>query len=200
MKKILFFDTETTGLPKSWGAPASDTENWPRLVQLGWILADTAGNIIHQGNMIIKPDGFEIPEPAARVHGITTEIALAQGKPLHCATTSFAMDLAQADAIVGHNVTFDVKVVGAELFRMLLDFVFERMDGMPRIDTMLSSTDYCKIRGANGRVKWPKLIELYQFLFNKPFDNAHDAMADITATMECYYELVNRGVLASLNE
>lgn len=36
--KYLFIDTETTGLPKEYDAPYTDIDNWPRLVQLAWIV------------------------------------------------------------------------------------------------------------------------------------------------------------------
>lgn len=77
-----FFDTETTGVPRDYKAPASNTRNWPRLVQLGWIVTDEEGNVLSQGNEIVKPEGFVIPADAARVHGITTERAQREGKPL----------------------------------------------------------------------------------------------------------------------
>lgn len=199
MSKILFFDTETTGLPKSWNAKESEVENWPRLVQLGWILADDSGKVIHEGNMIVKPNGFEIPEQASNVHGITTDIAVRDGKPIQNVIVDFSMDIAKSDAIVGHNILFDKKVVGAELYRLGFESVFNEMHDKHCIDTMTSSMNYCGIKNQYGRVKWPKLIELYNFLFGKDFDNAHDAMADITATKDCYFELVNRGVIPSLN-
>jgi DNA polymerase III subunit epsilon len=28
----LFFDTETTGIPRNYKAPVADLQNWPRLV------------------------------------------------------------------------------------------------------------------------------------------------------------------------
>lgn len=199
MKKILFFDTETTGLPRNWSAPMSDGDNWPRLVQLGWILAYECGRVIHQGNVIVKPDGFEIPEQASRVHGINTDVAITTGQPLSYALGMFVIDMVKADAIVGHNVGFDKKVVGAELYRLGFDPVAEEMRTKPAIDTMSQSTDYCGIRDIRGRFKWPKLTELYKFLFGRDFENAHDAMADITATKECYFELVKRGVIPTLN-
>ena len=58
---FLFFDTETTGLPQRWNAPVTDVDNWPRLVQLAWIMCDDKGNIIEECSDIIKPEGFSIP-------------------------------------------------------------------------------------------------------------------------------------------
>ena len=53
----LFFDTETTGLPARWNAPVTDVENWPRLVQLAWIMCDAQGNTLESRNAIVKPPG-----------------------------------------------------------------------------------------------------------------------------------------------
>ncbi len=55
---LFFFDTETTGLPQRWNAPVTDVDNWPRLVQLAWIMCDDKGNIIEERSDIIKPEGF----------------------------------------------------------------------------------------------------------------------------------------------
>ena len=79
----LFFDTETTGLPKRYDAPSSDLENWScRLVQLSWLMEDDSKTLLSKGDLIIKPDGFEIPKQASDVHGITTEMALEKGVDL----------------------------------------------------------------------------------------------------------------------
>jgi hypothetical protein len=78
----LFFDTETTGLPKNWKAPISDLNNWPRLVQLAYLFYDSTGNLISKGDFIIKPEGFIIPLDSSKIHGITTERALREGKSL----------------------------------------------------------------------------------------------------------------------
>ena len=64
----LFFDTETTGLPKNWRAPVADLNNWPRLVQLAYLYCDGDGNTLLSGDYIIKPDGFLIPESASIIH------------------------------------------------------------------------------------------------------------------------------------
>ena len=50
----LFFDTETTGLPKNWKAPVTDVNNWPRMVQLAWETYDVQGNLLARNNHIIK--------------------------------------------------------------------------------------------------------------------------------------------------
>lgn len=90
--------------------------------------------------------------------------------------------LHEADFVIGHNVDFDKNMLQAEAKRHRIDFDFE---GIMRLDTMKSSTGLIP-----GKKKRPKLQELYTFLFGKPFDGAHDAMADIRATKDCFLQLV----------
>ncbi len=86
------YDTETTGLPQNYRAPLTDSENWPRLVQLAWQLHDVDGKLISRGNRIVKPDGFKIPFTSSQIHGITTEIAEAEGLPLEEVIEEFNTD------------------------------------------------------------------------------------------------------------
>jgi DNA polymerase III epsilon subunit-like protein len=187
----LFFDTETTGVPRNYNAPASNTQNWPRLVQLGWIVTDEEGNTLSQGNEIVKPEGFVIPADAARVHGITTERAQREGKPLREVIEAFLKGAQQTKCIVGHNISFDQKVVGAELYRLGIP---DTISTAKSLCTMQAGTDYCKIPGYYG-YKWPKLQELHHKLFGCDFEDAHDAMADITATKKCFFEMRKRGLI-----
>lgn len=191
-QKYLFFDTETTGIPNDYKAPCTNIDNWPRLIQLGWLLTDAAGRILSEGNHIVRPDGFEIPKAASDVHGITTEFALENGKPLLDVIFAFGADLNQADCVVGHNLDYDLHIVGAEYVRLGYDsrIMFAR----PTLCTMQATIQFCNIPGRFGP-KWPKLMELYTKLFGQEFDGAHDAMADIVATKDCFFELIRRGVV-----
>jgi DNA polymerase III epsilon subunit-like protein len=189
--RILFFDTETTGVPLNYNAPSSDTQNWPRLVQLAWILTDENGNRILTGNLIVKPDGFNIPADASKVHGISTERAKEEGVPLAEVIERFKSDLNMATYIVGHNIEFDKKIVGAEMIRLGMKDI---MDSKKSYCTMQSSIDFCKIPGKYG-YKYPKLQELYKKLFGIEFDNAHNAMSDIEATEKCFWELKKRKLI-----
>ena len=189
--RLLFFDTETTGIPLNYKAPSSDTQNWPRLVQLAWILTDELGNRIHVGNLIVKPDGFFIPADATKVHGITTQMAKEEGIPLAEAIEQFKVDLDMATSIVGHNIEFDKKIVGAEMIRLGLK---DELEKKKSYCTMQSSIDFCKIPGKYG-FKYPKLQELHRKLFNEDFDDAHNAMSDIEATEKCFWELRKRKLI-----
>ena len=181
----LFFDTETTGIPRNYKAPASDLNNWPRLVQIAWLMVDKAANEVASAEYIVKPDGFIIPADAARIHGITTELAMQQGVDLKSVLTQLAPDIERATVLIAHNMPFDEKILGAEFLRARHPNVIEVKK---RQCTMQASTDFCRLPGPYG-FKWPKLEELYLKLFNETLNGAHRALIDVRACARCYFEL-----------
>ncbi len=187
----LFFDTETTGLPKNWKAPLTDLANWPRLVQIAWLQYDSTGTRIVERDYIIKPQGFTIPPDASRIHGITTERAIEEGVALRDVLEEFSGLIDQSNVLVAHNISFDEKIVGAEFLRENME---NRLLQADKICTMDVSTDYCKLPGKYG-YKWPKLSELHFKLFNADFEEAHNASVDIDACAKCFWELKDRGII-----
>ena len=193
----LFFDTETAGLPPKGmdDVLVTNPDFWPRLVQIAWILTDKEGNVLNRKSKIIYPNGFSIPASATAIHHITTEHAMQVGEPLRDVLGEFMKDLLQAEKVVGHNVKFDQHIVGAELYSMDMDY--KALMNKPSICTKLVSTNFCALPNTNGYsgYKWPSLQELYRKLFNRDFEDAHDALADITATKDCFFELKRRGII-----
>ena len=187
----LFFDTETTGLPKNYKAPVTDLKNWPRMIQIAWVLCDKNGNRIETSTNIIKPDGFTIPTEASNVHGISTAKAIEEGRNLKTVLSEFNDLVNQADYIVAHNISFDEKIVGAEFIRTNINNSF---DSKKKICTMKSTTNFCKIKGYYG-YKWPTLSELHIKLFGEDFEGAHDALADIIATEKCFWKLKEKKII-----
>lgn len=194
-RRYFFFDTETTGLPLSWNAPLEDLDNWPRMVQLAWIVADDSGTPLREVSRIIRPDGFTIPASASAVHGITTAVALERGIPLSDALAEAALAMASASQLVAHNISFDEKVLSAEYLRLGLPDPLARFRRRDRRCTMRESTDWCNIPGRYGP-KYPNLTELHLRLFGKPFEGAHDALADVRACQSAFHELRRRGIMA----
>ncbi len=191
----LIFDTETTGLPQDYNAPITDLDNWPRLVQLAWQLHDENGELVEVKNFIVKPDGFTIPFNSEKIHGISTERAQKQGVDLAFALEEFNKALAQTKFNVGHNIEFDINIMGAEFLRAGIDSPI--MDIEP-LDTKNESTDYCAIPGGKGgKFKWPTLTELHTKLFGEGFGEAHNASADVEATARCFFELVRLDVVGA---
>ena len=188
----LFFDTETTGVPRNYKAPASDFGNWPRLVQLAWVLADDEAREIASAQHIIRPDGFTIPQDATRIHGITTDMARLNGVDLETVLTAITSDIARASVLIAHNVSFDEKILGAEFLRAGRPNI---LDTKARRCTMQESTSYCRLPGPYG-FKWPTLAELHTVLFGTPVEGAHQALLDVRACARCYFELKRLKVMA----
>lgn len=190
----LIFDTETTGLPRDYNAPISDLENWPRLVQLAWQLHDEKGKLISHNNFIVKPEGFTIPYNSEKIHGISTQRATKEGHNLSKVLEIFEEDLKKTTYLVGHNIGFDISIVGAELLRSSRST--ENLEKKP-LDTKDISTEFCAIPGGKGgKFKWPTLLELHQKLFGVGFGDAHDAAYDVDATAKCFFGLIKEKVQA----
>ncbi|MCH7412809.1 DNA polymerase III subunit alpha [Belliella sp. R4-6] len=188
----IIFDTETTGLPRSYDAPMSADDNWPRLVQLAWQLHDAKGKLISNNNFIVKPEGFTIPYNAEKVHGISTERALKEGHDLVKVLEIFHKDVEKAKYLVGHNIGFDINVVGSEFLRKDVPMQLQKMEDL---DTKDISTEFCALPGGRGgKFKWPTLTELHKKLFGVGFEDAHDAAYDVAATAKCFFGLITQGV------
>ena len=191
---FLIFDTETTGLPLDNNAPLTNFNNWPRMVQLAWQIHDEKGNFIKAENHIIKPEGFIIPINASMVHGISTEHALNVGENLDQVLDIFTEELKTVKYVVGHNVRFDLNIVGCEYLRKK---GVNPLESKLVVDTCTEKTaNYCQLGGGPGRkFKKPKLAEIHQLLFNEGFDMAHNASADVEATARVFLELIRLKVL-----
>ncbi|NLF73357.1 MAG: 3'-5' exonuclease [Candidatus Anammoximicrobium sp.] len=188
---LLFFDTETSGLPQDWSAPAADVANWPRLVQIGWLCCDDSGQMLQSQQYLIKPQGFQISKAAVAVHGITTARALCDGVDLAPVLVQFSDDLRKVGSLVAHNLDFDRRILQAEFIRAGLADAFEGRKGRC---TMKESADFCQLPGKRGW-KWPTLTELHCRLFGQPPETVHGALADAEACMQCFFELRRRRVL-----
>ena len=196
--KVLFFDTETSDFIKK-AVPANDpTQAWT--VQIGAILASQQ-EVIDQMNVLIKSYGRPMNHYAQQVHGISSEHADEHGIEELEAAEQFGLLLRQADLIVCHNFAFD----WAYVYQMMERNLEELSDlarsafylDLPSFCTMRDKkiVSFCGLKNKANKPKWPKLTELYEILFEKQFDNAHDAYADISATKDCFFELVNREVV-----
>ncbi len=190
---FLIFDTETTGLPRDYNAPITDSDNWPRLVQIAWQLHDETGKLLHFYSAIIKPVGYTIPFNSAQIHGITTERAIKEGKNLKEILLEFIEIVKQSKYLCGHNIEFDINIIGAEFYRAGFANAF---DELKQIDTKNDQTTlYCAIPGGKGgKFKWPTLTELYTKLFNEKFAEAHNAAFDVQATAKTFFEIIKLGI------
>ena len=201
--RTLVFDSETTGLSKTQIISPSTIHLWPHVVQFSYIVFDTESNkIVKIKDSIIKvPDGFIITEENAKIHGITTEISLAKGVDLLPVLEEFFADFDSADHIVGHNVSFDINMIKAELQRLIMNSSDKKLqDYLTKINTstkfyctMQETIELCAIelKDKYGRSykKFPKLVELYQKMFGVTPKNLHNSLNDVIVCLRCFIKL-----------
>ena len=188
--KYLFFDTETTGLPENRRAPLTESEKWPHIVQIAWVLYQGEQPICSE-SYLVRPSGYVIPEAATEVHGISTLRATVEGKGIKEVLQRFRETFMRANYVIAHNLEFDASVIGAEMVRLgKQPFV----GGRGHVCLMKRSTQFCAIKRRWG-YKWPSLEELHQKLFGTNFDDAHDALADVKACARCFFRLRQSGII-----
>lgn len=198
MNPILFYDTETSGLP-IFNEPSEDPRQ-PHVVQLGAILADPeTRKEIAVLDVICKPDGWTIPDDVAAVHGITTEHAAAVGIPERLAVELLLELTRGATFRVAHNESFDARIIRIGCFRHFDEGIADEWKGGASMCTAQMSTPILKLPPtakmvAAGRrhSKTPNLGEAYQFFTGQVLEGAHSALVDARACMTCYFAMLDR--------
>lgn len=183
-KLVLPFDTETTGFPL-WKARSND-EGQPHLVQLAALLCnDKTKEVIEEMDVIIKPDGWVIPEETSAIHGITTENAMDEGIPEKEALQMF-IDLYNKSSLrIAHNTTFDNRIIRIALMRYMPDLISDEVWK----DKSLYYCTYMNAKKVMGGKSGHKLEEAYLHFTGNKLEGAHNAMADSRACMEVYFAI-----------
>lgn len=182
---VLFFDTETTGIPDRSAKWDVDFMTYPRIVQIAWMIGE------HSESHIIRPEGWEIPEETVAVHGITTEYAMENGEPFVFVMDRFIAFAQKAGLLCGHNIHFDTGIIKANILRELGHEYYDANDVEQalfkgkRIDTMRSTMKWVDARNTWGKLKFPNLGELYARCFPGETFHAHDALDDTKAVARC---------------
>ena len=205
--RVLVFDTETTGLPKTKILNPDTLNEWPNVVQFSYIIYDVSCNeIVNWRDNIIKvPESIIISEDSVKIHGITNEISANAGIPIEDALNNFFHCLKDIELIVGHNISFDINMVKVELLRIIYNKSLNakqlkehkhNLNIITNFDiycTLKESIQLCKIQAFDkkGRsyFKYPKLIELHEKLFNVSPRNLHNSFNDILVTLRCFIKI-----------
>jgi DNA polymerase III epsilon subunit-like protein len=208
--RVLVFDTETTGLPKTKIINPDTFHLWPNIVQLSFVIYDTEKNdIIQAKDYIIKVDEtLIINEESTKIHGITNEISRLKGIPIEDALKEFFYYLRNAEKLVGHNVSFDINMIKIELLRIIYlnkvkatkKTISENKSNLHYITnyknivcTLQESIELCSIKAIDkygkSYIKWPKLLELHQKLFESTPNNLHNSFNDILVTLRCFIKM-----------
>lgn len=197
MEKIaFFFDTETTGLPV-WNEP-SESEGQPHIVEVAAKLINvTTREVLATLNTIVKPDGWVIPDEVAAIHGITTEKALAEGRPEAEVLTEILSMWRQANFRVAHNQSFDERIVRIAIKRFKSEEVAEEWKAGEKQCTGLITKPLMQLLPKNRfGYKMPKLEEAYEFYTGKKLEGAHRAMTDVDACIDVYFAVLEQQAAA----
>jgi len=186
---VLTFDTETTGLLKR-GVKLSDTDNCPHAVQISSLLYDTEKDEILdvQDDIIKMKEGVTIPIESSNVHKITEKISQEKGIPIKDSILRFITNYERADMIIGHNIEFDIKIIKVELERLGYINIFKSHETV-HYCTLKLGINITKIETKNKKYKYPKLIELYEKLFNETPLNLHNSLIDVVCCFRCFYKM-----------
>ena len=205
--RVLVFDTETTGLPKTKIINPDTLHLWPHIVQFSYLIYDTELNDIIKtnDNIVQVKEDVNIPEDSIKFHGITNEISREKGIPLETILTYFFNHLSNVDLLVGHNVSFDINMVKVELMRMIYSNLTEDVKDAFKYNlhhftnfkniccTLQDSIELCNIQAftklGKPYLKFPQLIELHDKLFETKPNHLHNSLNDILITLRCFAKM-----------
>jgi DNA polymerase III epsilon subunit-like protein len=211
--RVLVFDTETTGLPKTKLLTKEVLHLLPFIVQLSYVIFNTSTNTIEtiQDHIINIPLDISISSESSNIHGITKEISLSKGKSLKEVLFQFIEYYESCDLLVGHNLTFDVNMLKMETMRLIQSSVyFEKLyleeflekliiesnnsiNNNKHFCTMKESIDFCNVKAIDKKgkeyIKFPKLSELHEKMFGYIPKNLHNSLHDVLICLRCFYQI-----------
>ena len=217
--KIIIFDTETTGLPKSRQSLVTDTKDWPNIVQFSYIIYDMSTNNLEvvSDDIIKLAAEIDIPEESSNIHGITKEISNENGVSIKEVIDKFMVDLTDCNLLIAHNLEFDMNMLIVELIRMnkiaklteddesmeLNNLNYEKITKIEKYCTMKETEKRCNIKAISktGKeyTKYPTLGELHYYLFRSYPKNLHNSLNDILICLRCYYQLIAKKDICIVN-
>jgi len=184
---LLFIDTETTGLPRKWTATYEAIHHWPSAVEVAWILYTRDGKELKRENFYVSNNDVPISSRALEIHGYHQLYLQEYGVPREQVMQKLGDDLKKYHPlVVGHFVTLDVHVLGADFFRCSM---VNPLPKLPLFCTMVASGKYVK----KPWMKYLRLGEFYEELFGEVLENTHNALVDAEATANIFFELTKRG-------
>lgn len=189
MNKIIF-DTETTGIPQRKGFnnyfhPRELVRyNSSRIVQIAYIILDKNNNEIKKYSAIIKPDNFFIEN--SHIHNISQDKAESEGIDFKDMISIFYNDLKNCDTIVAHNLSFDINILLSECYRYGFETIVDEINLKKQYCTMLKAKEILLEKDS----KYPRLIELYNYIYNEQWTQIHDATDDCIKCQKCYLKLI----------
>lgn len=188
----LIFDVSANGMPKKWNVPYHDVFNWPRMVHISWITLDKEFKPVLDYNCFVNSPGVNLTDDQANKCSIEIKDFEQKGLDIRDVLTEFNNAVQTVEYAFAHNLNFNENTLAAEFYRAGIDHqLFEK----ERFCLMQESTWFCKLKGKDGKYKWPTLNELHAILFNQKYSPANNARADVIAASRCFIKLMKMGQL-----
>lgn len=176
--ELLGFDLETTGVDRYRDVPVS------------FALVTAVGGAVAARETGLVDPGRPIPAAATRVHGITSERARAEGRPLAEAVAFLAGALVDASArgvpVVGMKLDYDLTILDVQCRLVDGRGLEERGFAAPVLDALVLDRHFDRYR--RGRRTLADLCAHYDVAIH----NAHDAAADAEATVNVLSAMCRR--------
>lgn len=196
---ILFYDTETSGLPNKKQLYNLDVQ--PHIMQLAFSLYDADRRpVLEVSTLVALPEWADCSPEALATHGITPETTRKYGMNPDAALRLLGYAANRAEVCIAHNEKFDLQ---------LLEFAALRLSTKSPLAerrtfcTMEASTDIVRMPPTPAMIKWghgdkfknPKLTECWQYFFGEELSGAHDALIDTRGCARVYYHLLDNGYI-----
>ena len=178
---LFLFDTETDGLVVNG--------NFPNIIQISWIIMDNKG-IVYKKNTELVNCNFDHNSSAFQINKLNPDVIRKIGKQPKEAYEDIMYDLQHCSVIIAHNLQFDLPILKNEFAKYEIDFNFKNIE---EFCTMTFSEKLVN----KGKVdnKYPKLTELYKFLFNHEVKQFHNANSDVNILAKCVKEMLYKKIL-----
>ena len=193
---VIFFDTETTGLPKKqynkYFSPKKLEEyDSSRLASIAWIKTNFSYEIISKGYHYVKPDNWTVCPEALKVNSLTDQILNEKGLHIAQIIDIFAEEMKDVKFLVAHNIAFDIRIILSEIYRTNnLEFYKDISNIKQYCSMKLFATSYPNMAGENKTIK---LRTAYEFIKHEKDDlNYHDAMDDTLMCYRIFYFIIDK--------
>ena len=183
----------------------------PFIIQLSFIVFNLLEFKIEKTcNYYIRiQDKEKITTMITNLTGITQEKCESEGIPISEAICAFYNEYINVDYVIAHNIHFDKQMILFEIERNhnqimemgatsicdIFNSLFCKIKGIENYCTMYSSIHICNIMMESKNPckkpykKFPKLAELYFFLFHIHPENLHNALVDTLICLRCFLKI-----------
>lgn len=192
-----FYDVETSGFISKSLAATDPKQAWT--MQIAYILSDR-DRIFTEFSSLVTSEGRTCNPHAQKVHQISIEDCDRGGMSEDNLLIPIVHGFFTADLLVAHNHSFDIEFLDQFIWRS--NTKWAGLKQIPFYCTMKETTPLCRLPfkqiqrwKSSQKFKWPKLEELYKFLFGEELVGAHDALVDVRAVRRCYYKLKDIGFI-----